>query len=196
MTLRYNCIFYTVFIWVGLFLCRSEMHVPSVSIRFALILEAYFRGNNALLAELFKEVEALQSLRALYDHVEALSPASVSAMLTCSNLSVIYISTIMWSNTPAGILFMHTINTVIAQKFCPSNQASYKSFLAVFIICALAPSVNWLIEKGGAEAADEIELVAEKVVCSCSDFYMQEDRNSLSLYRKNANLLILCYHIQ
>lgn len=55
------------------------MHVPSVSLRFSLILEAYFRGNNTLLAELFKEVEALHSFRALYDHVETLSPASVSA---------------------------------------------------------------------------------------------------------------------
>lgn len=60
------------------------MHVPSVSIRFALILEAYFRGNNALLAELFKQVEGLHGLRALYDHVELLSPAIVSAMLIYS----------------------------------------------------------------------------------------------------------------
>lgn len=51
-------------------LLRSEMHVPSVSVRFGLILEAYFRGNTALLSELSKEVEALNSLRSLNDHLK------------------------------------------------------------------------------------------------------------------------------
>lgn len=37
--------------------CRSEIHVPSVSLRFSLILEAYCRGNIWHIKLLIKQVK-------------------------------------------------------------------------------------------------------------------------------------------
>ncbi|ESN92774.1 hypothetical protein HELRODRAFT_96068 [Helobdella robusta] len=51
-------------------LLRSEMHIPSVSVRFGLILEAYCYGNIYSLAELHREVDALYNLRQLSDHIK------------------------------------------------------------------------------------------------------------------------------
>ena len=48
------------------------MHVPSVSVRFGLILEAYCRGNTQYLTELSKEVDALTNLRQLSEHIKVL----------------------------------------------------------------------------------------------------------------------------
>jgi len=70
---------------------RSEMHVPSVSVRFGLILEAYFRGNTALLPELSKEVEALNSLRGLNDHLKVIAPIIVVAVVFIDNSNLIHV---------------------------------------------------------------------------------------------------------
>ena len=49
---------------------RSEMHVPSVSVRFGLILEAYCYGNCKHLKTLTKQVEALKKMRLINDTVK------------------------------------------------------------------------------------------------------------------------------
>uniref|UniRef100_A0A673MUJ5 phosphatidylinositol-4,5-bisphosphate 3-kinase n=1 Tax=Sinocyclocheilus rhinocerous TaxID=307959 RepID=A0A673MUJ5_9TELE len=50
---------------------RSEMHVPSVSLRFGLILEAYCRGSIFLIKSLMKQNEALNKMKALNDFVKS-----------------------------------------------------------------------------------------------------------------------------
>ncbi|EHH14305.1 hypothetical protein EGK_00206 [Macaca mulatta] len=49
---------------------RSEMHVPSVALRFGLILEAYCRGSTHHMKVLMKQGEALSKLKALNDFVK------------------------------------------------------------------------------------------------------------------------------
>uniref|UniRef100_A0A8C9Q1B3 phosphatidylinositol-4,5-bisphosphate 3-kinase n=1 Tax=Spermophilus dauricus TaxID=99837 RepID=A0A8C9Q1B3_SPEDA len=51
----------------------SEMHVPSVALRFGLIMEAYFRGSTHHMKVLMKQVEALSKLKALSDFVKVSS---------------------------------------------------------------------------------------------------------------------------
>ena len=51
-------------------ICRAEMHVSSVSVRFGLILEAYCRGNINHLKGLVKEVEAHSKLKQLSETVK------------------------------------------------------------------------------------------------------------------------------
>lgn len=50
---------------------RSEMHVPSVSLRFGLILEAYCRGSIYHIKSLMKQNEALNKMKALNDFVKS-----------------------------------------------------------------------------------------------------------------------------
>ncbi|KAB0376912.1 hypothetical protein FD755_011356 [Muntiacus reevesi] len=52
---------------------RSEMHVPSVSLRFGLIMEAYCRGSTHHTKVLMKQGEALSKLKALNDVVKVSS---------------------------------------------------------------------------------------------------------------------------
>ncbi|XP_012891283.1 PREDICTED: phosphatidylinositol 4,5-bisphosphate 3-kinase catalytic subunit delta isoform-like isoform X1 [Dipodomys ordii] len=52
---------------------RSEMHVPSVALRFGLILEAYCRGCTHHMKMLMKQGEALSKLKALNDFVKVSS---------------------------------------------------------------------------------------------------------------------------
>ncbi|XP_053433247.1 phosphatidylinositol 4,5-bisphosphate 3-kinase catalytic subunit delta isoform isoform X4 [Nycticebus coucang] len=52
---------------------RSEMHVPSVALRFGLILEAYCRGSTHHMKVLMKQGEALSKLKALNDFVKVSS---------------------------------------------------------------------------------------------------------------------------
>ena len=59
--------------------CRSEMQVPSVSVRFGLILEAYCRGNKQHLAGLKKQVQALGKFQDVSDLVKV-SDLSASAL--------------------------------------------------------------------------------------------------------------------
>ncbi|KAF7484839.1 Hypothetical predicted protein [Marmota monax] len=51
----------------------SEMHVPSVALRFGLIMEAYFRGSTHHMKVLMKQAEALSKLNALSDFVKVSS---------------------------------------------------------------------------------------------------------------------------
>lgn len=51
----------------------SEMHVPSVALRFGLIMEAYCRGSTHHMKVLMKQGEALSKLKALNDFVKASS---------------------------------------------------------------------------------------------------------------------------
>ncbi|XP_077656974.1 phosphatidylinositol 4,5-bisphosphate 3-kinase catalytic subunit delta isoform isoform X7 [Urocitellus parryii] len=51
----------------------SEMHVPSVALRFGLIMEAYFRGSTHHMKVLMKQAEALSKLKALSDFVKVSS---------------------------------------------------------------------------------------------------------------------------
>ncbi|XP_036316808.1 phosphatidylinositol 4,5-bisphosphate 3-kinase catalytic subunit delta isoform isoform X4 [Pipistrellus kuhlii] len=55
---------------------RSEMHVPSVSLRFGLIMEAYCRGSTHHMKVLMKQGEALSKLKALNDFVKVSSQKS------------------------------------------------------------------------------------------------------------------------
>lgn len=52
---------------------RSEMHVPSVALRFGLIMEAYCRGSIHHMKVLMKQGEALSKLKALNDFVKVSS---------------------------------------------------------------------------------------------------------------------------
>nr|XP_035946402.1 phosphatidylinositol 4,5-bisphosphate 3-kinase catalytic subunit delta isoform isoform X2 [Halichoerus grypus] len=52
---------------------RSEMHVPSVALRFGLIMEAYCRGSTHHMKVLMKQGEALSKLKALSDFVKVSS---------------------------------------------------------------------------------------------------------------------------
>ncbi|XP_044523653.1 phosphatidylinositol 4,5-bisphosphate 3-kinase catalytic subunit delta isoform [Gracilinanus agilis] len=52
---------------------RSEMHVPSVALRFGLIMEAYCRGSNHHMKVLMKQGEALNKMKALNDFVKVSS---------------------------------------------------------------------------------------------------------------------------
>ncbi|KAM9039357.1 phosphatidylinositol 4,5-bisphosphate 3-kinase catalytic subunit delta isoform [Sarcophilus harrisii] len=52
---------------------RSEMHVPSVALRFGLIMEAYCRGSNHHMKALMKQGEALNKMKALNDFVRVSS---------------------------------------------------------------------------------------------------------------------------
>ncbi|XP_064642151.1 phosphatidylinositol 4,5-bisphosphate 3-kinase catalytic subunit beta isoform-like [Lineus longissimus] len=51
-------------------LLRSEMHVPSVAVRFGLILEAYCRGSTQHLKDLTKQCEALRKLQSVNLHIK------------------------------------------------------------------------------------------------------------------------------
>ncbi|XP_066492965.1 phosphatidylinositol 4,5-bisphosphate 3-kinase catalytic subunit delta isoform [Tiliqua scincoides] len=67
---------------------RSEMHVPSVSLRFGLILEAYCRGSSNHMKALMKQGEALNKLKALNDIIKTSAqkntkPQTKEFMLTC-----------------------------------------------------------------------------------------------------------------
>ena len=55
---------------ICLLVCRSEMHVPSVSVRFGLILEAYCHGNPAHMKILTRQVQALERLRNINMHLK------------------------------------------------------------------------------------------------------------------------------
>ncbi|KAF6345339.1 phosphatidylinositol-4,5-bisphosphate 3-kinase catalytic subunit delta [Rhinolophus ferrumequinum] len=55
---------------------RSEMHVPSVALRFGLIMEAYCRGSIHHMKVLMKQGEALSKLKALNDFVKVSSQKS------------------------------------------------------------------------------------------------------------------------
>ncbi|XP_042808255.1 phosphatidylinositol 4,5-bisphosphate 3-kinase catalytic subunit delta isoform isoform X1 [Panthera tigris] len=52
---------------------RSEMHVPSVALRFGLIMEAYCRGSTHHMKVLMRQGEALSKLKALNDFVKVSS---------------------------------------------------------------------------------------------------------------------------
>ncbi|XP_021518384.1 phosphatidylinositol 4,5-bisphosphate 3-kinase catalytic subunit delta isoform isoform X1 [Meriones unguiculatus] len=52
---------------------RSEMHVPSVALRFGLIMEAYCRGSTHHMKVLMKQGEALSKLKSLNDFVKVSS---------------------------------------------------------------------------------------------------------------------------
>ncbi|XP_069039831.1 phosphatidylinositol 4,5-bisphosphate 3-kinase catalytic subunit delta isoform isoform X1 [Lepisosteus oculatus] len=52
---------------------RSEMHVPSVSLRFGLILESYCRGSFSHMKSLMKQNEALNKMKSLNDFVKSSS---------------------------------------------------------------------------------------------------------------------------
>ncbi|XP_063292710.1 phosphatidylinositol 4,5-bisphosphate 3-kinase catalytic subunit delta isoform isoform X1 [Pelobates fuscus] len=67
---------------------RSEMHVPAVSVRFGLILEAYCRGSNYHMKVLMKQGEALTKLKGLNDFVRSSvqktgKPMAKEAMHAC-----------------------------------------------------------------------------------------------------------------
>ena len=49
---------------------RSEMHVPSVTIQFGLILEAYCRANEQHLRVLTRQVESLARLKKVSDDIK------------------------------------------------------------------------------------------------------------------------------
>ena len=49
---------------------RSEMHVPSVSVRFGVILEAYCHGNPTHMKLLSKQVKALDRMKFINEHVK------------------------------------------------------------------------------------------------------------------------------
>ncbi|XP_046311962.1 phosphatidylinositol 4,5-bisphosphate 3-kinase catalytic subunit delta isoform-like isoform X3 [Marmota monax] len=51
----------------------SEMHVPSVALRFGLIMEAYFRGSTHHMKVLMKQAEALSKLKTLSNFVKVSS---------------------------------------------------------------------------------------------------------------------------
>ncbi|KAF4078056.1 hypothetical protein AMELA_G00195000 [Ameiurus melas] len=57
---------------------RSELHVPSVSLKFGLILEAYCRGSIYHMKSLMKQNEALSKMKALNDFVKSGSQKSAS----------------------------------------------------------------------------------------------------------------------
>ncbi|KAG7477551.1 hypothetical protein MATL_G00070830 [Megalops atlanticus] len=61
---------------------RSEMHVPSVSLRFGLILEAYCRGSTNHMKSLMKQNEALNKMKSLNDFVKSASQKSSRAQTT------------------------------------------------------------------------------------------------------------------
>ncbi|XP_038603046.1 phosphatidylinositol 4,5-bisphosphate 3-kinase catalytic subunit delta isoform isoform X2 [Tachyglossus aculeatus] len=67
---------------------RSEMHVPSVALRFGLIMEAYCRGSNHHMKVLMKQGEALNKMKSLNDYVKVNSqktpkPQAKELMHTC-----------------------------------------------------------------------------------------------------------------
>ncbi|XP_042336329.1 phosphatidylinositol 4,5-bisphosphate 3-kinase catalytic subunit delta isoform [Sceloporus undulatus] len=67
---------------------RSEMHVPSVALRFGLILEAYCRGSTHHMKALMKQSEALNKMKALNDLIKASAqkntkPQTKEFMHTC-----------------------------------------------------------------------------------------------------------------
>uniref|UniRef100_A0ABM5EKJ9 phosphatidylinositol-4,5-bisphosphate 3-kinase n=1 Tax=Pogona vitticeps TaxID=103695 RepID=A0ABM5EKJ9_9SAUR len=67
---------------------RSEMHVPSVSVKFGLILEAYCRGSIHHMKALMKQIEALNKMKALSDIIKASAqkntkPQTKEFMHTC-----------------------------------------------------------------------------------------------------------------
>ncbi|XP_028921601.1 phosphatidylinositol 4,5-bisphosphate 3-kinase catalytic subunit delta isoform isoform X2 [Ornithorhynchus anatinus] len=67
---------------------RSEMHVPSVALRFGLIMEAYCRGSNHHMKVLMKQGEALNKMKSLNDYVKVSSqktpkPQAKELMHTC-----------------------------------------------------------------------------------------------------------------
>ena len=49
----------------------SEMHVPSVSVRFGLILESYFQGASGHMTGLLKQIDALTKLFSLNKQLHA-----------------------------------------------------------------------------------------------------------------------------
>uniref|UniRef100_A0A8C9RHC4 phosphatidylinositol-4,5-bisphosphate 3-kinase n=1 Tax=Scleropages formosus TaxID=113540 RepID=A0A8C9RHC4_SCLFO len=61
---------------------RSEMHVPSVNLRFGLILEAYCRGSIYHMKTLMKQNEALNKMKSLNDFVKSASQKGTRTQTT------------------------------------------------------------------------------------------------------------------
>ena len=50
--------------------CRSEMHLPTVSVRFGLMLEAFCRGCGNYMVELSTQLQALNKMKNMTDKLQ------------------------------------------------------------------------------------------------------------------------------
>jgi len=68
---------------------RAEMHLPEVSVKYGLLLEAYCRGSLSHLRNLSKQLDSMSKLRATTDFLRTINPketnktASLSMMRNC-----------------------------------------------------------------------------------------------------------------
>ena len=67
MTLLFIRSYFLIF---QFFFCRSEIHQPSIQIRFGLVLESFCRGCGPYLKMLTKQVEALDKLTKLTNMIK------------------------------------------------------------------------------------------------------------------------------
>jgi len=102
---------------------RSEMHIPSVSVRFGLILEAYCRGNVEHLGPLSKQVEAIRCLGKLADIVKVTDADSV--LLRCNFIQHCPGG---WPGVEAFSSSQTLINNSKSLEFCVQTAAFPRSY--------------------------------------------------------------------
>ena len=91
------------------------MHVPSVSVRFGLILEAYCRGNVEHLAPLVKQKEAILYMGKL---AEIIKVSTVTSIVCCDTII-------------SGIVMIKIVanSEILCQRWLPQYAALSNRFL-------------------------------------------------------------------
>ncbi|KAJ6656821.1 hypothetical protein lerEdw1_003152 [Lerista edwardsae] len=112
---------------------RSEMHVPSISLRFGLILEAYCRGSSHHMKALMKQGEALNKMKALNDIIKASAqkntkPQTKEFMHTCMRQET-YLEALSNLQSP---LNPSTILAKVSVDLCTFMDSKMKPLWVVF----------------------------------------------------------------
>lgn len=85
-TMRLPACLFAFLHFLSLLPFRSEMHVPSISLRFGLILEAYCRGNSHHMKALMKQVMGWGHCQQSPDNLVSLSPVNlIHSNLSCKS---------------------------------------------------------------------------------------------------------------
>lgn len=66
-----------------LLVCRSEMHVKTISVRFGLMLEAYCRGAGQYMKELSEQLTALNKMKHATDKLQTMKKSKTEDFLKC-----------------------------------------------------------------------------------------------------------------
>uniref|UniRef100_A0A8D0C3R8 Phosphatidylinositol 4,5-bisphosphate 3-kinase catalytic subunit delta isoform n=1 Tax=Salvator merianae TaxID=96440 RepID=A0A8D0C3R8_SALMN len=136
---------------------RSEMHVPSVAIKFGLILEAYCRGSPYHMKALMKQSEALSKMKALNDIVK-LSSQKISKLQTKEYMHACmrqetYMEALSNIQSP---LNPHIILSKVSVELCTFMDSKMKPLWIVFSNKNMGGSNMGLIFKNGDDLRQDM----------------------------------------